>query len=743
MKQSGLQEMLAGIMPQEEEQPEEMMDEFFEVNDEEDFDEQTEEPDFQANLAEDLGDSYLDEIASELLDLKDEDEDSRQKWMESISNLKDAIGIGDEDIYEQPFPGSSTVVYPIITTAQIQFQARALPEIFPDNPAKAVVVGESTQEGEAQAKRVSDVLNYQITYQDKGNKKDFRKMLWWLPLTGSTFRYVYHNPLRNINMVRFVPVEDFIVPYATTSLMDASHFSYRFFDKKNDLLKLINMGFYRSIDIPDDGTDDTEASNPVQKLRDEGDGQTRTTNSTTTLQECYNIYADYDLTGFEDVDEDGVPTGIGLPYVFTIHASTRKVLAIRRNWKQDDEYKLKRIYFAHYQYQEGPGFYGSGLPHLIGSLQTASTGALRAFGDAMAFAMLQAGWKLKDAKFAGSEVFAPGKFQDVDMDIEDINKAIKIANFAPPPQQVLTYIEMLDNKAQALVSTVDVLTGDQSSQNAPVGSTLALIEQAQKVISAQHKGLFESFSEELQILADLNYDFLPDHGEFKVPGKVGIIMREDFDGRVDVLPTADPSVASFQQRQAIDQASMQMFQQFPQFFKDGGFELSRRIMGNLGVPSLDEIMINEEEFAQQQAQAAQNPPPPSPDEVKVQVMQQDAATKAETAKSNATIEQQRLELEEDKMLLDAAIKIEDIEMKAGMSSQQLAQTSDQFAIQQLMQHSQNQMQNSIAKPTAKPLLSQEQEPQPVTEQPIQEEAPQADPEKRNLLLRMIDKIRGR
>ena len=743
MKQSGLQEMLAGIMPQEEEQPEEMMDEFFEVNDEEDFDEQTEEPDFQANLAEDLGDSYLDEIASELLDLKDEDEDSRQKWMESISNLKDAIGIGDEDIYEQPFPGSSTVVYPIITTAQIQFQARALPEIFPDNPAKAVVVGESTPEGEAQAKRVSDVLNYQITYQDKGNKKDFRKMLWWLPLTGSTFRYVYHNPLRNINMVRFVPVEDFIVPYATTSLMDASHFSYRFFDKKNDLLKLINMGFYRSIDIPDDGTDDTEASNPVQKLRDEGDGQTRTTNSTTTLQECYNIYADYDLTGFEDVDEDGVPTGIGLPYVFTIHASTRKVLAIRRNWKQDDEYKLKRIYFAHYQYQEGPGFYGSGLPHLIGSLQTASTGALRAFGDAMAFAMLQAGWKLKDAKFAGSEVFAPGKFQDVDMDIEDINKAIKIANFAPPPQQVLTYIEMLDNKAQALVSTVDVLTGDQSSQNAPVGSTLALIEQAQKVISAQHKGLFESFSEELQILADLNYDFLPDHGEFKVPGKVGIIMREDFDGRVDVLPTADPSVASFQQRQAIDQASMQMFQQFPQFFKDGGFELSRRIMGNLGVPSLDEIMINEEEFAQQQAQAAQNPPPPSPDEVKVQVMQQDAATKAETAKSNATIEQQRLELEEDKMLLDAAIKIEDIEMKAGMSSQQLAQTSDQFAIQQLMQHSQNQMQNSIAKPTAKPLLSQEQEPQPVTEQPIQEEAPQADPEKRNLLLRMIDKIRGR
>lgn len=736
---------------------EEMGEEFFQLDSQEDaFDEQAEAPNFQENLAENIASSTLDNIAQELLANISDDEESRRPWMEMIEDVRGQLGIGESSSYEEPFPGSSSVVYPIITTAQIQFQARALPEIFPNEPAKAVVIGESTPELEEQAERVADTLNYQIVYQDKGNKKDFRKMLWWLPLTGSTFRYVYHDPLRNINMVRFVPVEDLIVPYGTTSLIDAGRINHRQFDTKNDLLKLMNMGFYLEIPLTDDGDASIDEDNAAQKIRDESDGEVKTTNTAgkRALQEYYNVYTEYDLEGYEDIDEEGNPTGIGLPYVFTIHARTRKTMAIRRNWKEDDQLKLKRLWHVHYQYQEGPGFYGSGLPHLIGSLQEASTGALRAFGDSMAFSMLQAGWKLKDAKFSGSEVFSPGVFQDVDSTMDDINKAIKVANFQPPSPQVLQYIEMLDNKAQALVSTQNILTGDQSPQNSPVGSTLAIIEQAQKVITAQHKSLFESFSEELQILADLNYDFLPDEDTFKLPGKVGIMRRADFDGRVDVLPTADPSVASFQQKQAIDQACFQ-YSQMPQFapmFRNGGYELLKRMLKNMMVPSIDEIVYTEQEVKQKQDQAAQNPPPPSPDEIKAQTMQQDAQVKAQTAQASAELEKRKLDIAEDKMLLDASLKAEENDIKSGTLNANVQQAADGFAIQQLQTVMQHHQAMQTQQPPVPPSAPQQPAPQPPPSPSPEEIAmmqqqaqsqPQANPEKRNMLMRIMDKIRGR
>lgn len=763
MKTQSLQDLLTGLTPQTEMMEisiEDIPDDFADTTS---YDSQTQEPDFNENLAEFLDENMLDSMASELLDDISGDIEAREPWMDMIAKVKEQIGISDMSSYEEPFPGASSVTYPIIIKAQIQFQARALPEIFPNNPAKSVVIGVSNPMLEQKAERIADVINYQIQYQDKGNRKDFSKMLWWLPLTGSTFRYVYHDPIRDINMARFVPVDDFIVPYGTTSLEDAIRFTHRFVDTKNDMMKLQRMGYYLECPLTETDNLDDDQNNPVQELRDEGDGKHPSSEfiGKSAMQECYNVYCNWDLEGYEDKDDDDEDTGIALPYVVTIHVPSKKILAIRRNWKENDPLKLRRIYYSHYKYQEGPGFYGSGLPHLIGSIQEATTGALRAFGDALAFALLPAGWKSEDAKFSGTAVFSPGSFQDVSMTVDDINKAIKVANFPAPPGEALEYIKMLDREAQTIVSIQDIMTGDTSPQNAPVGTTLAMIEQASKIITAQHKSLYESFSDELSILADLNYDFLPDNDNFSMPGKVTVVQRSDFDGAIDVQPTADPSVSSFQMRQAIDQATMQIAQipEFKPFFRDAGYPLCRRILDNLNVPSLDEIMIAPEEYQQLKAQAQQNPPPPSPDQIKVQVMQAEAQSNAQQAQMQMQIDAQKsqaetqlksqqMQLDMQKMQVDAenaqtALKLQEKQMDMKNASENkmidarfigtvaphLMQLSDELATQQddkYVQTSESQQDAVSAQPVSSTALA----------------AP-VNPEKQNMLIRLMNKIRGK
>lgn len=643
-------------------------EDFFEEDTiDDDFDKQIEQDteDFQENLAENIDAHQLSNIAAELCSYVDSDIDARQPWMDMIGKVKDQMGIGDDSSYEEPFPGASSVVYPIITTAQIQFQARALPEIFPNDPAKGVVIGESNPMLLDKADRVADVINYQVQYLDKGNRKDFRKMLWWIPLVGSGFRRVYHDALKDINMVRFVEVDNFIVPYGVSTLEDAPRFTHRFYDSKNDMMKLMRMGFYLNCTLNSETfIADEEDNNSAQSIRDDSDGKNDVSilENSAALQECYDIYTDYDLPGYEDMGDDGDPTGIALPYIFTIHVDSQKVVAIRRNWKQFDDLKQKRIYFSHYKYQEGPGFYGSGLPHLIGSLQEATTGALRAFGDAMSFSIMQGGWKLQDAKIAGSQTMSPGQFQDVDCTFDDINKAIKIANFPVPSPVVIEYIKMLDQKAQAIVSIQDIMTGDSSPQNSPVGSTLAMIEQASKIITAQHKSLYESFSEELGILADLNYDFLPDNDNFAMPGKVGVIQRSDFDGSIDIQLTADPSVASFQQRIATNQATLQLAQmpELTSFFNMHA--LGRRILDSMNVPSIDEIYATDEQVQQQQQQAQQNPPPPPPEVIKANAAMQVAQAKSQEIQTNTQIAQAQLQVDSQKNQLDAQQSVQQMKM---------------------------------------------------------------------------------
>lgn len=681
-------------------------DDFFDDGDvEETFDEQAEDSSFQENLAEGMSESYLDQLASEFRSEIDDDETDRKPWMDMISNVQEQIGIGEDSNYEEPFPGCSTVVFPLFVKAQIQFTSRAMPEIFPDDPVKGLVLGSETPELEAQSDRVADTMNYQYQYQDPENKEDFAKMLTWLPYTGSAFRYVSHDPIRNINIVRYVPGGDLIVPYATTSLRSAYRFSYRFSDSKNDIIKLQRAGFYRDVDLFDNvgkgafGSDE-DSQNAVETLRDASDGMTADSDSSTNGQNqtCYNVYTYRDLEGFEDTDESGEMTGIALPYVFTMHAATGKILAIRRNWKEDDEYRLQRVYFSHYQYHKGLGFYGFGLPHLLGSIQTAVTGALRAFGDSMAFSLLQGGFKLKGAKVSGDQIMKPGQYLDIDADIEDISKAIKPINFPTPSPIVIEYIQLLTKIAEEIISIGDLMTGDSSPQNSPVGSTLAMIEQANKVISAQHKSLYESLSNELQIMYDLNYDFLPEEDQFIIPGKAGVILRSDFDGKVGVLPTADPSVSSFQQRMAVDQAAMQLasIPEFKPFVKEGGYPLLMRMLKNIQFQNVESCFVSEQDAVQMIQQQQQNPPP-NPELMKVQVMQQDSQVKAQTAQANAQQSQAQLQMDQQKMQMDAQkaqsdSQLAQMQMKVDAAQMQLDAMTKKTELQ--LQEKQMDMKNA-------------------------------------------------
>lgn len=617
------------------------------------FDNQTEEPDFYANLAEFIDDRVLDDMASEILQKLDGFEEDNHPWMERIATVREQMGLVDYDRDDEPFPGASSVVFPMITKAQVQFMARALPEIFPADPVNTVVLGKEDNVRTEQATRARDVMNYQVTFGDPDNKKDFKKALWWLPLTGSVFRHGFHDPILDKNIIRTVRVEDMITPYNTISLFDTPLFAHRIYEPHNKTLKLIRSKFYRDIYLPLPGdnvgnlTDDA-----AQDIRDDVDGKTKTAATKSNNHEFYDAYIDYDLPGFEEKDENGEETGIGLPFVITIDTESQKILRIQRNWDKEDELKLKQVDFSHYKFLEGPGFLGCGLSHVIGSLQEACTGALRAFADSLAFAMLPAGWKSKDAKFSGSEVFAPGHFQDVDMTTDDINKAIKIAQFPAPPVTTLTFIDMINSQAEAIISTQNIMTGDQNPVGAPVGTTLALIEQAQKVISAQHQGLHESFSEELRILYRLNYNFLPDDAIFYAPKTEITVRRADFDKKIMVIPTADPSIASFQQRMAINQALWGFYKEAPMYFKDGGYPIARKMLTDITSQNtvLDDYMLTLEEFLQQQQQQ-----PPSPDQQKMEIEGQ-----------KVQIQGQKLQIDGEKLKIDgekAAIEAKKLELE--------------------------------------------------------------------------------
>jgi hypothetical protein len=646
------------------------LEELLGMQDEDEYAEQAENPTFNANLAEYIDEATLREIASDQIGKVDDDIKSRSQYIEYIREVATEMGIMDStDNMMEKFPGELSLSYPLYMKAIIQFSSRVVPEIFPAKPIKSQVLGNPDPMREDQAHRVEEVMNYQYTLGDPENKRDFRKMIWWLPAAGSMFRRPYHDSLQNKIKVRTVKAEDIIVEYSTTSLSSAYRYTYQLYENRNDTLKLMKNGYYRDckIDLGDGYDEDSEDS--LQDVRDASDGMTNSSTNDLNIYHRYYVYTYLDLPGFEDKDENGEPTGIELPYEICIDVNSRNILAIYRDWKETDSYRIRRNRFAHYKYQEGFGFYGSSIYHIIGTIQRTINGAIRAFNGALAFSLAPSGFKTKDAKISGDQILKAGHFIDVDATGLDIDKAIKILTFAPPSPMVLEYVNMLDSQAQNLISAQDIMAGDMNAVNAPVGSTMAILEQANKTITSQHQSIRESFDDEIKIVYDLNYDFLPDEDKFLAPGKEGIIRRSDFDDRVLVMPTSDPTKASFQMKLAADQAALQIFQMKPDIFRDGGAILFRRILEDMEVPGIDEVAYSRQEIQKMIQMQQQTPPPPTPEQIMVQIAQEEMQLKSQLDQMRQQVDLMKIDLENRKLEVTSVLKNKELDQKVGVFTQ--------------------------------------------------------------------------
>lgn len=545
-----------------------------------------------SNLALEMTESDLGKISSELLDAFNEDQQSRSEWDKISAKGINLLGVTEEKD-NGPFKGASRVIHPVIAEAQTQFQARAIAEMWPaGGPVKVDIVGKVTPEKTEQQQRVADFMNYQYTYTMKGAFEEVDLMLYRLPLDGSGFKKLYWDPLRDHLASIYVPSADLVVPYSARSLAAASRITHSIEIPPNDLKKLQRKGFYRDdvklgepVGERDDDKSETQDAIDSSEGRDgEGQGTTKYDKNHIVRE----MQVEYDMPGFEDDD------GIDLPYVVSIDRDSQKVLSIRRNWAEDDENAERLEHFVHYKFLPGLGFYGFGLLHTIGGLGKAASGILRALIDAGAFANLPAGYKAKDTDVkGGATTIGPGEWVDVGMTSDELKKAFFPLPYKEPSQTLFNLLGFLVEAAQRFAGTTEAMVGDADNR-APVGTTVALIEQGSKVFSAIHKRLHNAQGQEFRLAADLFYSNLGDEPyPYDGGDEERIVMREDFDGRVDVVPVSDPNVFSSTQRIAQGQGALQLAQSAPQMYDMRA--VHKRILGAMNVSNIEELMPDEEE----------------------------------------------------------------------------------------------------------------------------------------------------
>ncbi len=583
-----------------------------------------EERDFYENFVGEIDLTAQKRIAVDLCQKVQGDIDSRRSWEDTVVSTMKTLGIAqniDKDkLSVMPFEDASTVEYPMLIRASIQYVSRSVPEILPNKPAKAVVIGQSNEEREAQAKRAEAAINYQLSYLDKGFYNDFRKGEFYKCLCGSIFRKAYHDPVLDQNITRLIKPQDFIIHYEQVDFESCSRYTHRMHMSNNELRKLQLLGYYADINVGNGSIayDQDEITKEIEKMDGYDVGRVNA-EASDLYHTIYEVHCNLDLPGYEDLDDEGQPTGLEVPYIVVVHKETSKILSIRRNWKYDDAKKRKQVWFVHYQFLPGTGFYGFGYAHLIGSLARSSTALLRAILDGTALHLLKGGFKTADAKIDGDKCISPGEFRTLEGTYEDIRKALYPLEFSAPSPQVIQIIQFMDKIATEVVANTEVMIGS-AKNTGPVGTTLALIEQGQKIYSSIHQATHRSFGEELVLLAKLNFEYMPQQFEFANPDGANFVYRSDFDENIRVIPVSDPNIASFQQRQAIDQATLQMAAQFPQFFKLD--KVVKRMMENLNVPAIDEIMYTPEEVKQREQMAAQQPKEPNRFEAEMALQQQ-------------------------------------------------------------------------------------------------------------------------
>jgi len=538
--------------------------------------------DFYLNLAEEMPERELGRIAGELLGEFDANKAGRQEWADAYANGLELLGF-TYDERTQPFRGASGVTHPLLAEAATQFQAQAFNELLPaSGPVRTTIMGSETREKQSQAQRVRQFMNYYVTSVMEDYTPDMDQMLFYLPLAGSTFKKVYYDETMGRAVSKFIPAENLVVPYDTADLDTCPNITQVLRMSLNDLRKKQVAGFY--LDIP--VIPAQEEMDSVDSELDRIDGVSPTQiDYDCTILECH---VDLDIDGYEDVDEDGEPTGIKVPYVVTISQDNGQILAIRRNYREDDELKRKIAYFVHFKFLPGFGFYGLGLIHTIGGLSRTATAALRQLIDAGTLSNLPAGFKARGLRIRDDDdPLQPGEFRDVDAPGGAIRDSLMPLPFKGPDQTLFALLGFVVDAGQRFATITDMKVGD-GNQGAAVGTTIAMLEQGSRVMSAVHKRLHYGMKQEFKILARVMSESLPQEYPYSVEGADATVMRTDFDDRIDVVPVSDPNVFSQSQRIALAQTKLQLAGAAPEMHNM--YEVYRDMYDALGVRDVDRIM---------------------------------------------------------------------------------------------------------------------------------------------------------
>ena len=543
---------------------------------------------FNSNLADFMDEDKLRELGNDLISSFNGDKESRSEWEETYTKGLDQLGLKIEE-RTTPWAGACGVFHPMLSEAVIRFQSQAITEIFPaQGPVKTKIVGKITSDKEKQSQRVEDYLNYLLTHEMSEYRTETEKMLFSLPLAGSAFRKVYFDPSLDRPSSIFVPAEDVVVNYGASDLETCQRATHVMRKSSNEVRKMQVNGFYKDIELPE----------PAQNISD----ITKKYNDITGEQDTYNydsshtileMQVDLDLEGFEDTDEKGQKTGIAIPYVVTIDHPSGNILSIRRNYYEDDPKKIRRMHFVHYQYLPGLGFYGFGLIHMVGGLAKSATSILRQLVDSGTLSNLPGGLKARGLRIKGDDTpIMPGEFRDVDVPGGAIRDNITFLPYKEPSGTLYQLLQNIVEEGRRFASISDMKISDMNNQ-APVGTTLALLERNQKVMSAVQARLHAAMKKELTILVGIVKDFTDPSYPYETDEEE-FIKSEDFDERVDVIPVSDPNAATMAQRIMQYQAAMQLAQASPDMYNLP--ELHRQMLEVLGIDNVDEIIPDNEDI---------------------------------------------------------------------------------------------------------------------------------------------------
>ena len=528
------------------------------------------------NLAEVIDEDVLQSMASELVADFKADQESRSDWARAYVKGLDLLGMKVED-RQQPWAGASGVFHPILTEAVVRFQAQAMGEIFPPaGPVRTKIVGKNDTEKKDQAFRVENEMNYLLTEEMSEYRDEMEQMLFKLPIAGSAFKKVYYDPLMERPCAMFVPSEDFVVSYGASDLKTCPRYTHVMKKTSNEVLQLQVNGFYRDVELPDPQPDYSDIKQKDNELS--GEEAVIEDDDRHTILEMH-----VDMNMPEEFDD---PDGIARPYVITIDKTSTEILSIRRNWYEDDENKKKRMHFVHYRYLPGLGFYGTGLIHLIGGLAKSATSILRQLIDAGTLSNLPAGLKARGLRIKGDDApLMPGEFRDVDVPGGAIRDSITFIPYKEPSSVLYSLLGNIVEEGRRIGSVADVQVGDTNPQ-APVGTTLALMERSMKVMSGVQARLHAALKQELRILAKIIHDYMPEEYSYDMDGDFN--RTKDFDGRIDVIPVSDPNAATMSQRVMQYQAALQLAQQAPQLYDMG--KLHRQMLEVLGISEAADII---------------------------------------------------------------------------------------------------------------------------------------------------------